>query len=108
MPLVVLGVSMKKVFGWILGVWGLLGIFSNIAFVVHYQAFPMWLIINTIVCVLFIWAGWRLNNPNKKASVICPICGESTELKTAKKGENIGAQYYVCIDYPQCKGRIKA
>ena len=39
--------------------------------------------------------------------VKCPLCGSETALRTAKKGSNIGEQFYVCERYPECKGKVK-
>jgi len=35
----------------------------------------------------------------------CPICGSKTILRTAKKGPDAGKQFFVCNQYPKCKGR---
>ena len=35
----------------------------------------------------------------------CPICGSKTTLRTAKKGPDAGKQFFVCNQYPKCKGR---
>jgi len=40
-------------------------------------------------------------------SVRCPICKSDTTLRTAKKGKDVGKQFYVCVNYPECKGRIQ-
>jgi hypothetical protein len=37
----------------------------------------------------------------------CPLCGSATTLRTAKKGSNVGEQFYVCERYPECKGKVK-
>jgi len=36
----------------------------------------------------------------------CPRCGSKTILRTAKKGSNAGKNFYVCVKYPKCKGKI--
>ena len=36
----------------------------------------------------------------------CPECGSETVVRTAKKGPNAGSSFYVCIRYPDCKGKI--
>lgn len=33
----------------------------------------------------------------------CPLCGEKLVIRTAKKGANIGRQFYGCSNYPKCK-----
>ena len=41
------------------------------------------------------------------SDVKCPLCGSATTLRTAKKGSNIGEQFYVCERYPECKGKVR-
>lgn len=36
----------------------------------------------------------------------CPRCNSNTVLRTVKKGKYTGKQFYVCINFPDCKGRI--
>ena len=36
----------------------------------------------------------------------CPKCGYPTLLRCAKKGSNAGRAFYVCTQYPDCRGRI--
>jgi hypothetical protein len=38
----------------------------------------------------------------------CPECNAPTELRTVKKGKNTGNKFWVCIKYPECKGRVQA
>lgn len=40
------------------------------------------------------------------ADTRCPECGSVTVLRTAKKGRNAGRTFYVCIRYPECKGKV--
>jgi restriction system protein len=35
---------------------------------------------------------------------ICPRCGADMVLRTAKKGDKAGAQFWGCSTYPKCKG----
>ena len=42
-----------------------------------------------------------------KTEIKCPVCGSATTLRLAKKGANIGEQFYVCERYPECKGKVK-
>ena len=35
---------------------------------------------------------------------VCPTCGSAMILRTAKKGSNVGNQFYGCSKYPACKG----
>lgn len=37
---------------------------------------------------------------------ICPACGGTMELKTARRGERAGKKFYSCKRYPGCKGII--
>ncbi len=39
-------------------------------------------------------------------TVVCPRCGESMVLRTAKRGERKGKQFYGCSTYPKCRGLI--
>ena len=36
-------------------------------------------------------------------SEICPKCGNDLVIRTAKKGQNIGNQFYGCKSYPKCR-----
>lgn len=38
-----------------------------------------------------------------KEELICPECGGKLVLRTAKRGANIGSQFYGCSNYPKCK-----
>ena len=33
----------------------------------------------------------------------CPWCGGKLVVRTAKKGANIGKQFYGCSNYPKCR-----
>ena len=35
---------------------------------------------------------------------VCPKCGSAMVLRTARKGQNAGSQFYGCSRYPQCRG----
>jgi hypothetical protein len=39
----------------------------------------------------------------KKEERICPKCGSKMTLRTARRGENKGKQFYGCSNYPKCK-----
>ena len=41
--------------------------------------------------------------PVKENALVCPNCGGDLVLRTAKKGANIGSQFYGCSNYPNCK-----
>lgn len=59
---------MKKVAGWILFVWGLLGIVANLVAVFIFNSASWMLVGNTIVCLIFIFGGWYLSHPKKTDS----------------------------------------
>lgn len=40
----------------------------------------------------------QLDNPT-----ICPRCGGKLVLRTAKKGEHVGNQFYGCSNFPKCR-----
>ncbi len=37
----------------------------------------------------------------------CPECGSDTVERTAQKGPNAGHSFYVCTNYPTCKGKVE-
>ena len=39
---------------------------------------------------------------SKESDKICPKCGKPLVLRTAKKGENAGSQFWGCSGYPKC------
>lgn len=41
-------------------------------------------------------------NESNVSSKICPKCGKPLVLRTAKKGENVGNQFWGCSGYPKC------
>lgn len=49
----------------------------------------------------------KVNHDEREESLNCPICHDITEIKTAKTGENKGKQFRVCVNYPECKGKIE-
>lgn len=42
----------------------------------------------------------------KQKEVVCPRCGSSMVLRTAKNGPNKGKQFWGCSKFPKCKGII--
>ena len=40
----------------------------------------------------------------KAASPTCPVCGKLMVVRTARKGESAGSQFWGCSGYPGCKG----
>ena len=43
------------------------------------------------------------NKPKSIDSLICPRCGNDLILRTARRGKNIGNQFYGFKSYPRCK-----
>lgn len=47
---------------------------------------------------------WSLNDKRKQTKMIkCFECGAEMVLRTARRGENVGKQFYGCSNYPICK-----
>ena len=44
-----------------------------------------------------------INELNDKGDMICPRCGSKLVLRTAKKGDNAGNQFYGCSTFPKCR-----
>ena len=38
---------------------------------------------------------------------VCPTCGESMTIRKAKKGKNTGSIFWVCNEFPACRGIVK-
>jgi len=47
-----------------------------------------------------------LKSSKSRSDIKCPRCGSKTILRAVIKGKNEGKQFYVCIEYPKCKGRV--
>ena len=48
-----------------------------------------------------------LQNPMQAAAPVapsCPLCGTQMVVRTARKGQNAGSQFWGCPKYPGCKG----
>lgn len=43
-----------------------------------------------------------------KDSQSCPVCGEAMSIRKAVKGKNAGSIFWVCSDFPGCKGVVRA
>ena len=41
---------------------------------------------------------------NFPPSAICPLCNAQMVLRTARKGQHAGSQFWGCSKYPGCKG----
>lgn len=37
-------------------------------------------------------------------SIFCPSCGSAMLVRTARRGKHVGAQFWGCSKYPQCRG----
>jgi len=52
----------------------------------------------------------RLVERNRKKNTskipVCPKCGKSMVLRTAKSGKNSGKSFWGCSAYPDCKGVV--
>ena len=47
----------------------------------------------------------NVNNQTERidSTLVCPRCGSKLVLRTAKKGENAGNQFYGCSAFPKCR-----
>jgi restriction system protein len=45
-----------------------------------------------------------MSKPTIKEKIICPSCGAEMVLRMAKKGGNVGKQFWGCSTYPKCRG----
>lgn len=43
-----------------------------------------------------------------KGSTVCPRCGAAMVLRTARRGANVGSEFYGCSNYPKCRGTREA
>lgn len=41
---------------------------------------------------------------NVQSMMKCPLCGGEMVLRTAKRGENAGGQFWGCLSFPRCRG----
>lgn len=55
-----------------------------------------------------LWAAIGYAIVKSKVIPSCPECESVTTLRIALKGKDKGKKFYVCSNYPQCVGRIKA
>ncbi len=39
----------------------------------------------------------------EQQEMVCPKCGSALVLRTAKRGENAGNQFYGCSNFPKCR-----
>jgi 4-hydroxybenzoate polyprenyltransferase len=58
--------------------------------------------------VFGLWAALGYAIVKSRIIPVCPECKSFTILKAVLNGKNKGKKFYVCSNYPQCKGRIKA
>jgi ssDNA-binding Zn-finger/Zn-ribbon topoisomerase 1 len=59
-----------------------------------------------LALVFGIWAVIGYAIASSKVGNKCPRCNSDTVLRTVLKGEYKDKQFYVCVNYPECKGRI--
>ena len=45
----------------------------------------------------------QIHDPVESTSMTCPKCGGKLILRTARKGNNAGNQFYGCSNYPGCR-----
>ncbi|MBR1374479.1 MAG: NERD domain-containing protein [Cardiobacteriaceae bacterium] len=45
----------------------------------------------------------EINNSDDTSAPLCPKCGTKMILRTAKKGKNIGEEFYGCSNFPKCR-----
>lgn len=43
-----------------------------------------------------------VSQTNRNATLTCPRCGGKLVLRTAKRGDRVGKQFYGCSNYPRC------
>lgn len=48
----------------------------------------------------------RKESGEKTGNPPCPACGEAMVLRTARKGEKAGRQFYGCSHFPKCRGTV--
>lgn len=48
-----------------------------------------------------------LKSSKSWTDIKCPKCGAKTTLRTVIKGKDKGKQFYVCINNPKCRGRVR-
>jgi restriction system protein len=40
----------------------------------------------------------------KAKDILCPLCGNSMVIRTAKKGNHVGDKFWGCTSFPKCRG----
>ena len=48
-----------------------------------------------------------LKSSESWTNIKCPICSSKTRMRTVMKGKDSSKKFYVCINFPRCKGRVK-
>ena len=70
----------KKVIGWILFAWGIIGLLGNLVIWLPSGTNILMMVLNSGICALFIWGGWRLAHPKvsvkemEKYQYYCDSC----------------------------------
>ncbi len=44
-----------------------------------------------------------VSNMNTPKVPVCPKCGVNMVLRTAKKGDKVGSQFWGCPNFPKCR-----
>lgn len=44
--------------------------------------------------------------PEPQTAPTCPRCQSTMQLRTAKRGETVGSQFWGCPNYPKCRGTL--
>ncbi len=47
------------------------------------------------------------NEPSAASTPRCPLCGGDMVLRTARKGKNVGSDFWGCATFPACRGVMK-
>ena len=47
------------------------------------------------------------NTVTDNETVFCPVCGSPMVKRVAKRGNNIGNEFYGCTQFPKCRGIIQ-
>ena len=49
----------------------------------------------------------KVNDKHLDFLTHCPKCNSEVTLRTVINGKDVGKRFYVCNNYPECKGRIR-
>lgn len=48
----------------------------------------------------------EVKQSNATQAPLCPVCSKAMIKRTAKKGQNIGSQFWGCSQFPKCRGVV--